>query len=173
MQAFQEDSTTKGKEKFVEVYVSTEAKTPGIPLIQDIISFDLKAGVKKCRKTYSKTEVKEAVRKGPQVSKNYVLQKVTRNAVVVTQQPHSKWDYLTIEEGWQIIPKEGGKTIGPFGHGTASIRRSCQIPLSLRPLARSNRNWRQRLWKSQSSFPCSNSRRSVPEMISQILTTAP
>ena len=114
MQAFQEHSTTKGKEKFVEVYVSTEAKTPGIPLVQNIISFDLKAGVKKGTKTFSKTEVKDAVRKGPQVSKNYVLQKVTRNAVVLTQQPHSKWEYLTIQEGWQIIPKEGGKTIGPF-----------------------------------------------------------
>jgi hypothetical protein len=50
------------------------------------------------------------------VSKNYTLQKVTRNVVVMAKQPHSKWDYLTVEEGWQIIPKDGvgGKTIGPF-----------------------------------------------------------
>jgi hypothetical protein len=114
MQAFVEHSTSKGKEKFVEVYVSTEAKTPGIPLVKNIISIDLKAGVKTGTKTYTKTEVKDAVRSGPQVSKNYTLQKVTRNAVVMARQPHSKWDYLTIEEGWQIIPKEGGKTIGPF-----------------------------------------------------------
>jgi hypothetical protein len=114
MQAFQEHSSTKGKESFVEVYVSTEAKTPGLPLIQNIISIDLKAGMKKGTKTFNKTEVKDAVRRGPQVSKNFTLQRVTRNAVVLAQQPHAKWTYLTIQEGWQIIPREGGKTIGPF-----------------------------------------------------------
>jgi hypothetical protein len=66
MQAFREDSTATGKENSVEVYISTEAKTPGIPLIKDIISIDVKAGVKKSRKTYTKTEAKEAVRGGRQ-----------------------------------------------------------------------------------------------------------
>ena len=157
MQAFQEHSSTKGKESFVEVYVSTEAKTPGLPLIQNIISIDLKAGMKKGTKTFNKTEVKDAVRRGPQVSKNFTLQRVTRNAVVMALQPHAKWDYLTIQEGWQIIPRKAGRRSGRSGHGTGSIHRSCRIPRSCPPPARSNRYWRKRPWKSQSSFPCSNS----------------
>lgn len=114
MQAMHEAGVAKGSESYVDVYVSTEAKFPGIPLIKDILSIDIRAGAKKGKKTYTKVETKDAVRSGAQVSMGFTLQEVTRNSVVVVNQPHAKWDYLTVEKGWQIVPKEGGPTLGPF-----------------------------------------------------------
>jgi hypothetical protein len=114
MQAMHESGTAHGTENYVDVYVTAEAKFPGIPLVKDIISIDVRAGVKKGRKEYTKVETKDAIRSGPQVSKNFILQSVGRNSVVMVNKPNSKWEYLTIESGWQIVPKDGGATLGPF-----------------------------------------------------------
>ncbi len=118
MQAMHEEGTSKGVENYVDVYVSAEGKFPGIPLIKDVLSIDIRAGVKKGSKKYTKVEVKDATRSGPQVSKTYTLQEVTRNSVIVVSRPDfsAGWDYLTVEKGWRIVPKadEGGKTLGPF-----------------------------------------------------------
>jgi hypothetical protein len=112
-QAFKQNSTAKGEENYVDVYVSTELGLKA-PIIDSVLTFDAKFGRKTGEKSYTKTEDSSSIRIGTQISKAFVMQKLIRNTVILSGQQKTWSDEMAIETGYQIIPKEGGDTLGPF-----------------------------------------------------------
>lgn len=111
MQAMTEKGTSEGTENYADVYVSSEVGAK-IPIIESIISVDLRMGRKTGSKSYKKIETKNAVRTGPQVSKSFILQDVGRNCAYFGTKVGA--DALRIQSGYQIVPREGGDTVGPM-----------------------------------------------------------
>ncbi|HJQ57183.1 MAG TPA: hypothetical protein VJ890_09770 [Vineibacter sp.] len=108
---FQESSHAKGQEGSVEVYVTAEVGAKlsmSFPVIS--FSFDVKTGIKRAEKVYSRDERRSMVRAGMQVSKNYVLEKISRSVRVYS----TSGGYYEIETGYRIVRKEGGDPVGPF-----------------------------------------------------------
>jgi hypothetical protein len=112
-QAFKQNTTAKGDERYVDVYVSTELGLKA-PIIDSIFTFDARFGRKTGEKSYTKTEEASSIRVGTQISKSFVMQKLIRNSVIISANQTSWSDEMAIETGYQLIPKEGGDTLGPF-----------------------------------------------------------
>lgn len=55
-QAFTQISKSKGTGDYVDVYISSELSSPKMPLISDILTIDIRAGIKKGSKRYTKDE---------------------------------------------------------------------------------------------------------------------
>ncbi|GLS20125.1 hypothetical protein GCM10007874_31420 [Labrys miyagiensis] len=118
-QIFKEESTAQGTENYVDVYISADVGGK-IPVL-DVLTIDLKAGVKTGHKKYTKEETKNAVRTGTQVSRNFTVQKVGRHCLVMSPRnvtpPYGSAeivDVAIVQFGYQIIPREGGDTLGPY-----------------------------------------------------------
>jgi hypothetical protein len=118
-QVFKEESTGSGKENYVDVYVSSDLGLK-VPVIESILTIDVRMGRKTGQKTYTKQETKNAVRTGTQVSRNFMVQKVGRDCLILAPKNYvapnglPTWQYLSVQFGYQIVPREGGDTLGPY-----------------------------------------------------------
>jgi hypothetical protein len=111
MQAMIEKGSSAGSESYADVYVSSEIGAK-FPITNKIVTVDFRAGLKKGRKDYKKFETKNAIRTGPQVSQSYILQSVGRNCTYFGEKVGAS--SINVQNGYQIIPREGGEKIGPI-----------------------------------------------------------
>lgn len=77
----QETSRATGQENYVEVYVSAEANIK-IPIVEKIVTFDMKGGVKTGEKHYARHEERRASRQAQQLSRTFNLTKLGRNCLL-------------------------------------------------------------------------------------------
>jgi len=114
-QAYRQKSRASGTEGYIDIYVTAEVGAK-VPIIDKIISFDMKAGTKVGTKKYIKDEESDATRIGTQISKSFTIQKVER-VVLYFAYYASGLRYMNPsgekEVGYTVTPS-GGAAAGPF-----------------------------------------------------------
>jgi hypothetical protein len=116
-QAFTQQSDARSREKFVEIYVTQEVGAKvglgSLPVIGSVFSYDIKTGEKIGTKKTHKWEESKSTRIGRTVSRSFVLEKLGRNCILISQGMSIEIPLIS-QYAWQVQFKEGGDPEGPF-----------------------------------------------------------
>jgi hypothetical protein len=111
---FEETSRATGQENYVEVSVSAEVGVK-VPIVDKIVTFDVKGGVKTGEKHYKRQEERRSTRVAQQLSRTFIITKLGRNSLLYSKGVQNKpvANPVVVQNGYELEQKDASKA-GPF-----------------------------------------------------------